>query len=261
MKVKLIGGAGYVGSKLARWLIHEDHHVIIDDLQESVVASNVGPPADANVFLAWPQMKEHEQDEYRAMKDVQTLRYKFCRACEDSEKNVFISSVQAVNPQNHYAECKAEMESFLFREFPDRVKILRISTVHGLSPNMRWDLVVHSMIRAGYTARYIEAQGPRIIRPHVHINRVCSAIQGALEDFGPGWNLAGEPLCDFCETIGDLASCIGRALRSRGERGESYQTDPPRVTRELIVKPNNFFNVDMGAAMRVLVDQAAPIFE
>lgn len=87
-------------------------------------------------------------------------------------------------PRTAYAECKARMEREVAEMASDAFSpvSLRIATVFGPSPRMRFDLLLNHLCGVAWTAREIRlSPGPSPIRPLVHILDVCSAFALALE--------------------------------------------------------------------------------
>src|SRR5205807_911993 len=70
------------------------------------------------------------------------------------------------------------------------VCVLRLATVFGLSPRMRFDLAINVMTKNAYVARRITVDGGgRQWRPFVHVRDVANAITLALA--GDVSNVAG----------------------------------------------------------------------
>lgn len=90
------------------------------------------------------------------------------------------------HPVSLYARVKAEMEDLLFGMSsrgpkPFEVVALRLATVFGLSPRMRFDLAVNVMTKNAYVNRRIMVDGGgRQWRPFVHVRDVAQAFLSAL---------------------------------------------------------------------------------
>lgn len=60
--------------------------------------------------------------------------------------------------------------------------ILRFATAFGLSPRMRFDIVVNMFTGMAVAQKIIVLNSPGMVwRPFVHVNDICQAIQGCLE--------------------------------------------------------------------------------
>jgi nucleoside-diphosphate-sugar epimerase len=100
------------------------------------------------------------------------------------------------HPVSLYARTKAEAEEFLLdlgrQPQPTMdVTCLRLATVFGVSPRMRFDLAVNVMTKNAYVQRRITVDGGgRQWRPFVHVRDVARAFEVALT--GERAKLAGE---------------------------------------------------------------------
>lgn len=97
-----------------------------------------------------------------------------------------LNETSARRPVSLYARTKADAEDFLFGlgkasgEAMD-VTCLRLATVFGLSPRMRFDLAVNVMTKNAYVNRRITVEGGgRQWRPFVHVGDVARAFDLAL---------------------------------------------------------------------------------
>ena len=89
------------------------------------------------------------------------------------------------HPVSLYARAKAEMEDVLLEMHRERgsfeVVALRLATVFGLSPRMRFDLAINVMTKNAYVGRRITVDGGgRQWRPFVHVKDVADAFILAL---------------------------------------------------------------------------------
>jgi nucleoside-diphosphate-sugar epimerase len=92
------------------------------------------------------------------------------------------------HPVSLYARAKAEVEDFLFDLGKSRgerramtVTCLRLATVFGLSPRMRFDLAINVMTKNAYVHRRIMVDGGgRQWRPFVHVGDVARAFELAM---------------------------------------------------------------------------------
>jgi nucleoside-diphosphate-sugar epimerase len=89
-------------------------------------------------------------------------------------------------PVSLYARAKAEVEDFLLemgRSSRGEIDVcaLRLATVFGLSPRMRFDLAINVMTRNAYVSRRITVDGGgRQWRPFVHVKDASRAFELAL---------------------------------------------------------------------------------
>lgn len=87
-------------------------------------------------------------------------------------------------PQTPYSRNKLEIEQDLVAMTDGTFApiILRFATAFGLSPRMRFDVVVNMLVGMAVTTRQIILNSDgQAWRPHVHIDDVCLAIRRCLE--------------------------------------------------------------------------------
>lgn len=85
------------------------------------------------------------------------------------------------HPVSLYARAKAEVEDFLMGSKGMDVCALRLATVFGLSPRMRFDLAINVMTKNAYVGRRITVDGGgRQWRPFVHVRDVARAFELAV---------------------------------------------------------------------------------
>lgn len=106
-------------------------------------------------------------------------------ATEDSELNPFCP----------YTESKVEGEKYVLgaKDCTIAPIVLRFAQAYGLSPSMRWDLLVNRFVRDaldGPNGKRIVVFEKNVVRALVHVHDVCRAIEYALK--APLDKVAGE---------------------------------------------------------------------
>ena len=104
-------------------------------------------------------------------------------SCYGAQENVFLTEESSLQPISLYAELKAKVEDeFLQMPRPQGFVpvILRLATLFGLSPRMRFDLVINLLTREA-----VVGQGAKIFsgeqwRPLVHVHDAARAFALAL---------------------------------------------------------------------------------
>lgn len=88
-----------------------------------------------------------------------------------------------LNPVSLYAETKVEAEQYLLERAHDGFAptVLRLATVYGVSPRMRFDLTVNEFARDAALRRKLVIYGERYWRPYVHVRDAAQAIKLVLE--------------------------------------------------------------------------------
>ncbi len=94
-----------------------------------------------------------------------------------------ITEESALNPVSLYAEMKIKSEIAILEAMDDNFSptILRMATLYGLSPRMRFDLVVNLLTAQAKTEGRITIFGGEQWRPLVHVNDAAEAYIRCLE--------------------------------------------------------------------------------
>lgn len=164
------------------------------------------------------------------------------------------------NPITSYARTKWEAELRLKEMATDRflVTAFRPSTVFGVSPRLRCDIVFNNLVACAYTTGKIEIKSDGTPwRPVVHVRDVCSAFIAGLEApealvANRSFNV-GIPNGNF--TVRQLAeaaqrSVPGSTLVFTGEHGKdsrTYQVSFKRILTELKDYFRPAWDLDRGA--------------
>jgi nucleoside-diphosphate-sugar epimerase len=150
------------------------------------------------------------------------------------------------NPVTAYARTKWEAECELTKMNDNNFQVVsfRPSTVFGMSPRLRCDIVYNNLVGCAYTTGAIEVKSDGTPwRPVVHINDVCSAFMTGL--LAPSNLVAGRafnvgiPNGNF--SVRDLAESAqrvvpGSGLNFTGEHGSdsrTYRVSFQRILKEL----------------------------
>lgn len=100
-----------------------------------------------------------------------------------------------VNPIDFYAQTKFTQESYIKEQYGNESCILRLGTVYGISPRMRYDLIVNLFAAKSYIEKEIRVYGGHQHRPFVHIIDVCRAIEHAIKsDLSGLYNILNQNL-------------------------------------------------------------------
>jgi nucleoside-diphosphate-sugar epimerase len=112
-------------------------------------------------------------------------RYVYSSSCSvyGHGEGLGLTETSGRHPVSLYARAKAELEDYLLelykgpRTSPFEVVLLRLATVFGLSPRMRFDLAINVMTKNAYVNRRIMVDGGgRQWRPFVHVRDVADAF-------------------------------------------------------------------------------------
>lgn len=221
MRVLITGGAGYLGSILVRKLLDRNYSVrVIDALwygKESIqdcitnknfdlvqddirnlnatvkamtdidavihLASIVGMPASSI------EPRTSEEINYLATKNIAELcqlheigTYIFASTCSvyGSQPNKMITEKSPVGPLDFYAQQKFKSERAI-SWLNNAPTILRFGTLFGLSPRMRFDLVINLFIAQAIKEKKITVHGGNQYRPFLHVEDAAESLILALE--------------------------------------------------------------------------------
>tara|TARA_Y100000590_G_C15695773_1_gene1005045 strand:+ start:794 stop:1798 length:1005 start_codon:yes stop_codon:yes gene_type:complete len=250
MKILVTGGAGYLGSILCKKLLDKGYSVrMIDtfwygkkpiepllsndnleiiegDIRNLVVTVKAMKDVDAVIHLAslvgMPassiEPKSSEEINYLATKNIAELcqlhninTYIFASTCSvyGSQPNSLITEKSACDPFDFYAKQKylSERATGWLNHAPT---ILRFGTLFGLSPRMRFDLVINLFIAQSLKERKITVNGGEQYRPFLHVDDAAESLIFSMEKNLTGtYNVLTENLTilQAAEKIKKLSSC------------------------------------------------------
>jgi nucleoside-diphosphate-sugar epimerase len=165
-------------------------------------------------------------------------------------------------PVGRYSESKYAVEVALNKSRSAKFHpfILRKPTLHGWSPRMRTDMVVHSMLKSALLEGTVCVHNPEVWRPVLHVRDAAFAYLRALE--APA-GLASVYNVHFANyRLMDIALAVQRALAARGRRTEikvehtdmplSYRVKSEKIHQCLQVRPH--WNIE--ASIHEILDQS-----
>ena len=228
VKILITGGAGYIGRVMTKHLLRREDQVRV--LDSMIYGNHVDQGGRIEVFngdMNDPGLLE------KSIRDVdvifhlgaivgdqacdldvdRTLRTNYlatcnvAHACDNFRKTlVFFSTCSVygvssgsaidedgeVHPLSLYASTKFAAEQQVRRLARDHL-IFRLGTVFGVSPRMRFDLVVNRMIAQAVLDSSITVFGGEQFRPFIHITDVVDNVLRALDSDARGlYNLGGK---------------------------------------------------------------------
>lgn len=108
-------------------------------------------------------------------------KFIFSSTCSNygiSNLNEFATEVSPLNALSLYAETKIDAEEKLLKFSDDKfsVTILRLATIFGLSPRMRFNLLINEMVREAYVKKRLMLYKEKAWRPYTHTQDAAEAL-------------------------------------------------------------------------------------
>jgi len=221
MKILITGGCGYVGSVLVPNLATQGHEITVVDAQwfgnflpelknlvvlkkhfseisiqdllgvESVIhLANVAndPSVELNPVLSWEVNVLHTTQLLNLCKKVSSIK-SFMYASSGSvygvkEEERVTEDLDLV-PISAYNKTKMSAERVCLSYADDfDVYCIRPATVCGVSPRMRFDVVVNMFVMHAYRDRKITVLGGNQVRPNIHIQDMSRVYEHFLDNPG-----------------------------------------------------------------------------
>jgi nucleoside-diphosphate-sugar epimerase len=183
-------------------------------------------------------------------------RLVFASSCSvyGSNNGGFLTEASRLNPVSLYARTRVLSENLLFDRRGDvEPVVLRLSTVFGLSPRMRFDLVVNTLTARAVLQHKIGVFGGNQWRPHVHCRDAARAFILALEAPAPMvagevFNVGGDASNLRIDALGELVGEIvgGVEIVRHGDVADprDYRVSFAKIRRVLGFEPE--FSVARG---------------
>jgi len=153
------------------------------------LAAIVGDPACARQPEAAREINEQASHQlFQLSRECGIERFIFASTCSNYGKMLLpadaLTETSELRPVSLYAETKVAVEQALLAASDDdgpAVTLLRLATVFGLSPRMRFDLTVNEFTMEMMTARKLKVFGGQFWRPYLHVRDAARMINQVLE--------------------------------------------------------------------------------
>lgn len=265
MNILVTGGSGYIGSVLVTALIADGHRVSVMDLVQPVAGDWLKRDifempviaADLQNVEAVIHLAALVGDEICHEKPLPAVETNFlatkylARASKEANARLIFASTCSVYGVKHEL-CAEDVEPEPFTVYgltklkaeDDVLRaggvVFRLATVYGVSPRMRYDLVINEFVRGAKTKGSITVFGGGQIRPFLEIHNAVWALRRILElDISKKiFNIsdANVTLRELGKTVGEILGCRVRTIPEIIDR-RSYQVDNTRAIRVLGFKP------------------------
>jgi len=168
------------------------------------------------------------------------LKLIFTSTCSNyGETNELATEHSSLRATNAYAESKIKAESYILNNYSEAT-ILRLSTAFGLSPRMRFDLLINEMTLDATMKKKVTIYNPEAWRPALHVDDIVDAIVLCIKNKVRGvYNVGHESLNYQKKQLYDSLRTYNIML----EKEEINTTNDPRdyrVSFEKIKKDLNF---------------------
>lgn len=283
MKVLVTGNNGYIGTVLTPLLQKAGHEVVgldtnlfershfvgdipdIQTIQKDVRDIEVSDVEgfDAIIHLAGlsndplgdyrPELTEEINHQAsvkvaKAAKQAGVSRFIFASSCSNygAAGDDFLDENSDFRPVTPYGESKVKVEQTVSKLADDAFSpvFLRASTAYGLSPRIRFDLVINNLTAWAFTTKqvYLKSDGTPW-RPVVHVEDISRAYLAALEAptadvhnraFNVGTTTENYQIRELAEIVHDVVpGCSIEYAPDAGPDKRCYRVNCERIAREL----------------------------
>ena len=260
--VKIIDSLAYGSDGISKYLSNGSIEFLNSDIREidkikdfftSVdcvihLAAIVGEPLCQKIPLAAKQINEFATKNLVSLtKRMGVERFIFASTCSVyGSSDAIVNENSAVRPLSLYSECKVNSEKFLISAKNELFEacVLRFATAHGLSPRMRFDLLLQEFFLDALINKKISIFGEDFWRPLIHVEDIadaCICAVNATSDLISGeiFNVGSD---SENYTKNQLAEIIQEFIQDTEIETLKSKTDPRnyKVSFEKIKKSLNF---------------------
>jgi nucleoside-diphosphate-sugar epimerase len=281
MRVLLTGNKGYIGAVLAPILLEHEHEVVgldSDLFEECTFGDSLVEiptikkdlrdvePSDLKGFDAVLHLAGLSNDplgdlnpeltydiNHRASvrlaaqsRDAGVSRFLFSSSCSNygAAGETPVNEESALNPVTPYGTSKVKVEQDVSRLADSRFSptFLRNATAYGVSPRLRFDLVLNNLVAWAYTSGlvYLKSDGTPW-RPIVHIEDISSAFIALLhapiekihnQAFNVGATSENYRIRELAEIVRDtVPGCRIEYAKDAGPDKRCYRADFSKINR------------------------------
>ena len=153
---------------------------LIDNVDSVIhLAAVVGEPLCKKIPDSAKQINEFAtKNLVNICKKNNIKKFLFASTCSNyGSSSEIVDEISPVKPLSLYSECKVNSESYILNKNDDNFNtcILRFATAHGLSPRMRFDLLVQEFLRDALIDKKISIFGQDFWRPLIHVDDMANA--------------------------------------------------------------------------------------
>jgi nucleoside-diphosphate-sugar epimerase len=283
MRVLVTGSMGYIGAMLVPMLLKEGHDVVgmdtdyfshctftgaltdVPTLKMDVRDASAAAVQGLDAIIHLGGLSNDPLGDYKPTltedinfkasvrlaqlaKQAGVQRFLFASSCSNygAAGDQFLTEEAAFNPVTPYGVSKVRVEQEL-RKLADESftpVYLRASTAYGLSPRIRFDLVVNNLTAWAFTTGrvYLKSDGTPW-RPIVHVEDICRAYIAALhapcetvhdQAFNVGTTTENYQIRELAQTVQEIVpSCRVDFAPDAGPDKRCYRVDCNKIARVL----------------------------
>ena len=158
------------------------------------LAAIVGDPLCKKIPVAAKQINEDATKKLVTVsKKHGVKRFIFASTCSNyGSASTIVDENSPIQSLSLYSTTKVNSENFILstKNSSFEPSILRFATAHGLSPRMRFDLLLQEFLRDAILDKKIKIYGPNFWRPLAHVDDISNACIAALKS--PSDIISGE---------------------------------------------------------------------
>lgn len=242
-KVLIIGGNGYIGSRLIYdlhttydihsvdicWFEQADSHIEVRDYKHltkqelskyNAIILLAGHSSvkmcDGPVLSSWSNNVNNFIDLVNKLDKTQTLIYASSGSVYGSSNETSVEDIPLkFKPINNYDLTKYSLDVQAEKFIRDGYSIvgLRFGTVNGWSPHIREELMINSMTKKALYDGEIVINNKTITRPILGINDISRAVKSIVDNPVSGiYNLAS-----FADTVQNISGYVSNMLNAKVE--------------------------------------------
>ena len=149
------------------------------------LAAIVGDPLCKKIPVAAKQINEDATKKLVTIsKEHGVKRFIFASTCSNyGSASTTVDENSPIQSLSLYSSTKVNSENFILNTKNSSFEpcILRFATAHGLSPRMRFDLLLQEFLRDAILDKKIRIYGPNFWRPLAHVDDISNACIAAIK--------------------------------------------------------------------------------
>ena len=199
-------------------------------------------------------------------------RFVFISTCSNygiSDNGEAVPESAPLKPMSVYSESKVAAEELVLAESSNGFikTVLRLATAFGVSPRMRFDLLIPDFTRAAICEGRITIYGEQFWRPHVHVADIADAITRTLladseavsgEIFNVGSNANNAQKLAIGKAVQSIVGNTELEFVKRTEDPRSYQVDFKKINEKLDFQANWSIEAGIEEVARAIRDGFYP---